>query len=379
MRRTLTAAGMFASLVVAAGLSAAPAPAQAGPLVPVTTVTGEVVDGEYLVTTKPGAAVAARAGVATTHLYTHAMSGFAAKLTDRQLRALQRNPDVVAIEPNQVARAMSTQTPTPNWGLDRIDQRPPQLNNTYNYNSTGLGVTAYVIDTGIAVTHPEFGGRASVAYDSTGGNGIDCNGHGTHIAGIIGSNTYGVAKRVALRAVRVLNCAGSGSYAQVIAGIEWVTANSPGPAVANISLGGGPSPTLDNAVTQLANSGVFVAVSAGSSGGNACNFSPARAPGAFAVTATDRNDQSGSFSNWGPCVKMCAPGVQITSTWLSGGSATLTGTSMSNPHVAGVAAMYKHRYGDQPTATVTNWLLSVATPIPTTRCSPGRLLYTDLV
>ncbi|HEY0639184.1 MAG TPA: S8 family peptidase [Pseudonocardiaceae bacterium] len=374
VRRTLAACGAFAALAVTLGLTSVPA--QAAPLVPVAEADGVVVPGEYIVTTRPGAVtVAADAGVAVLHRYEHALHGFAARLDDRQLRALRRDKDVLAIEPNQVVHALTTQTPTPNWGLDRIDQRALPLNNQYTFTSTGTGVTAYVIDTGIQPTHPEFAGRAVIGYDATGGNGIDCNGHGTHIAGIIGSATYGVAKRVRLSAVRVLNCTGSGTIAQVIAGVNWVQANSPGPAVANMSLGGGSSAAMNTAVNNLAASGVFVAVSGGSSGSDACNFSPSGASGAFAVSATDRNDNAASFNNFGRCIKMCAPGVLITSTWLNGGSATLSGTSMANPHVAGVAAMYKQVAGDQSSPTVAAWLLRTATPIPPTSCS-GLLLYT---
>jgi len=379
-RRTLPVAGLLASLTVVAGLSSVPA--QAGPLVPVTMIGsqgGQVVAGEYIVTTRPGAATVQRAGIATIHVYESAITGFAARLSDAQLRRLQRDPDVLMIEPNGVAHALTTQTPTPNWGIDRIDQRNLPLNNSYTYFAAGGGVTAYVIDTGIDPAHPDFGGRAAIAYDALGGNGFDCHGHGTHVAGIVGSATYGAAKQVRLRGVRVLGCAGSGTWADVIEGIDWVRANSPGPSVANISIGGSTNTSVNNAVNNLANSGVFVAVAAGASASNACNFSPAGALNAFAVAATDRNDAGASFNNFGSCVKLCAPGVQIISTLPGNRTATFSGSSMAAAHVTGVSAMYKSRFGDQPSSVVANWLISVATPITSSTCSPRRLLYTNLI
>jgi subtilisin family serine protease len=392
MRKTLIVAALpLLAAVTLAGTAVAATGPDAGiaatgrSAVEVAAVAGPVVPGEYIVTLRPGAAVAAaahRAGVATRHTYTHALTGFAATLTAGQLRALRRDADVQAIEPNQVVHALTTQSPTPNWGLDRIDQRTLPLNNAYTYFAAGAGVTAYVIDTGIDPTHPDFGGRAAVGYDATGGNGIDCNGHGTHVAGILGAKTYGVAKSVRLLGVRVLNCQGSGTFADVIEGVDWVSANSPGPAVANMSLGGSKSAAVDTAVNNLAASGVFVAVAGGGSGTDACNFSPGGASGAFTVAASDRTDHVASFNNTGPCIKLYAPGVQITSLWLNGTTATLSGSSMSAPHTAGVAALYKSRFGDQPTPTVTQWLISVATVgvlIGVPPNTPNRLLYTNLI
>jgi subtilisin family serine protease len=384
VKRSLRALIAAAPLTVA--LSVVGLPAQAGsPLVAVSAPTGQVVPGEYIVTVKAGVAestVAAVAGVAERTAYRHALNGFAAKLTGAQLRALRHNPNVTVIEPNQLVHATYVQTPTPSWGLDRIDQRLLPLDNRYVFNATGAGVTAYVIDTGVSPTHPDFGGRAAVAYDATGGNGIDCHGHGTHVAGTVGSASYGVAKRVAVRGVKVLNCQGSGTIADVIEGVDWVTAHAQRPAVANMSLGGPKNVSLDNAVNRLASSGVFVSVAAGSSASDACNFSPSGATGAFAVAASDQTDRAASFNNRGPCVKLYAPGVLITSTWLNGGAQTISGSSMAAPHAAGVAAMYKEAFGDQSSRTVSAWLLAVATQGVLTGVPAGtanRLLYTNLL
>jgi subtilisin family serine protease len=380
MRRTLTALAAVVPLGVVLSLSAIPA--EASTLVEISAVNGQVIPGQYIVTLKSdqGASVAATAGVTPQFVYHAALTGFAAKLNAAQLKAMQHNPNVVAIEPDQVAHALTTQSPAPSWGLDRIDQRNRPLNNAYTFNRTGSGVTAYVIDTGITLNHPDFGGRASFGFDAFGGNGVDCHGHGTHVAGTIGGARFGVAKGVLLKAVRVLNCSGSGSFSGIIAGIDWVRLNSPGKAVANMSLGGGFSSSVNNATANLANSGVTIAVAAGNSAANACNFSPASTPQAVTAAASDINDRSASFTNFGSCVDLYAPGVSITSDWLNGGTNTISGTSMASPHVAGVAALYKSSVsGDPSSATVQSFLNSNATPgvisaVPAG--TPNRLLFT---
>jgi len=232
------------------------------------------------------------------------------------------------------------------------------------------------------VSHPEFGGRAAVAYDALGGNGVDCNGHGTHVSGIIGSATYGVAKQVQLRAVRVLECNGTGTFANIIAGVNWVQANSPGPSVALMALGGGKNLSLDAAVNSLVASGVFLAVSGGSSVADACNFSPQGASGAFSVIRSTQTDTSPTSNNFGPCIEMHAPGTSITSTWLGTGTATLSGTAMAAAHAAGVAAMFKQAVNDVPSSVVSAFLLGVATQGVLTGVhpqSPNLLLYTNLI
>ena len=315
----------------------------------------QVVPGHYIVVFAdtvadvPGLAygLAAAHGRSPRFIYEHALKGFAAELPDQAVEALSRNPNVAYIEPDSVVWAIATQSPA-TWGLDRIDQRNPPLNSIYNYVNTGFGVTAYIIDTGIRFSHIDFGGRASSGFDAVdGGNADDCNGHGTHVAGTVGGAIYGVAKGVSLVAVRVLDCSGSGTTSGVIAGIDWVTNNAVKPAVANMSLGGGASSSLDAAVRNSILSGVSYAVAAGN--GNwagraqdACNYSPARVAEAMTIGATNSSDAKASWSNYGNCVDWFAPGVSITSAWSTSDTATntISGTSMATPHTAGVAALY---------------------------------------
>ncbi len=341
---------------------------------------GRAIPGSYVVVLKEGAdprSVAAVAQVSPRYVYTAAINGFAAELNQGQLNALQHNPAVEYVEEDARVESATVQSGA-TWGLDRIDQRALPLSGTYNYTSTGSTVYAYVIDTGIQTAHAQFGGRAAASYDALGGNGQDCNGHGTHVAGTIGSATYGVAKQVRLRGVRVLNCQGSGSSSGVIAGIDWVRLNRTNPAVANMSLGGGYSAAQNTAVTNLVNSGVYLAVAAGNENQNACNVSPASAPAVTTVGASDRTDLRASFSNYGSCVDIYAPGVSITSTWLNGGTNTISGTSMASPHVAGVAALYKAVNGNATQTTINSWLVNNST-LNVIRSNitgtPNRLLY----
>jgi subtilisin family serine protease len=341
----------------------AAAPAAAVPVAPLVSAQGDAASGQYIVTVKSGGshrqhALDAVPQGTVTHVFTKVVNGFSARLDAAQLDHLRHDPNVVKVAQAATMHTMTTQTGA-DWGLDRLDATSG-LDQKYTYNHTGKGVTAYVIDTGIDTSDGDFGGRASVAFDATGGGGKDCNGHGTHVAGTIGGTTYGVAKAVTLKAVRVLDCQGSGTDADVVAGMDWVAQNAAKPAVANMSLGGGKSPSVDAAAKKLSDAGVFLAVAAGNDGADACAGSPSGADGVLAVAAEDRTDASASFTNYGKCVKVYAPGVNITSDWLAGGTNTISGTSMATPHVVGVAALYKEANGDGSEATVTDWITSHA-------------------
>jgi subtilisin family serine protease len=312
-------------------------------------------------------------------VYKNALNGFAVEMSPEDAERLSEDFRVAFVEEDAVVTADATQS-NPPWGLDRIDQRSRPLNAIYTFNWTGAGVFAYVIDTGIRTAHTQFGGRAANVFDAFGGNGQDCNGHGTHVAGTIGGSTFGVAKSVNLRGVRVLNCSGSGTNSGVIAGVDFVRLNRQNPAVANMSLGGGASSALDTAVNNLSNSGVPIAVAAGNSNANACNSSPARAANAITVGSTTTTDARSSFSNFGTCLDLFAPGSGILSAWFTSNTATatLSGTSMASPHVAGVAALYRQFNPGASAATVRNAIVNGATTNVVTNPgtgSPNRLLY----
>jgi subtilisin family serine protease len=313
------------------------------------------------------------------HVYKHALNGFSIEMSEADAEALSRDFRVSFVEEDGVMTASATQT-NPPWGLDRIDERDRPLSGTYTYNWTGSGVRAYIIDTGIRTAHTQFGGRASNVFDAFGGNGQDCHGHGTHVAGTVGGSTYGVAKSALLRGVRVLDCTGSGSTSGVIAGVDWVRQNHIAPAVANMSLGGGASSSLDTAVNNLSNAGVAIAVAAGNENQNACNVSPARAANAITTGSTTSSDARSSFSNFGTCVDIFAPGSGILSAWFSSNTATatLSGTSMASPHVAGVAALYKQANPSASATTIRNAIVNNASLNKITNVgtgSPNRLLY----
>jgi subtilisin family serine protease len=342
---------------------------------------GSGIQGQFIVTLRGGVPAAAKAAkYKSLHRYGHVLNGFAARLSAAQLERLRGDGDVAAIEQDRIYRATTTQT-NPTYGLDRIDQRSLPLNKKYAYTSTGSDVNAYVIDTGIETAHPQFGGRANAVFDDIGDgmNGRDCNGHGTHVAGIIGSKTYGVAKNVRLHAVRVLDCDGTGTLSGVIDGVNWVRAHKAGRAVANMSLGGGKSTALNTAVTALSKAGVFLTVAAGNDGANACDTSPASAGWVEATGATNSEDARMSWSNFGNCVDIYAPGSNVSSTYVDGGTARLSGTSMAAPFVTGVAALYKAAKGDASFPTVQSWLHDNAgakvTSLPSGSQSHNRLLY----
>jgi subtilisin family serine protease len=316
-------------------------------------------------------------------VYGNLLTGFSIELSAPELEAMEKDPMVKYIEPDGYVHINNSQS-NATWGLDRIDQRALPLNQTYNYTATGQGVKAFIIDTGVRTTHGEFGNRAQRGFDAFGGNSEDCNGHGTHVAGTVGGSVYGVAKGVTLVGVRVLDCNGSGSWSGVIAGMDWVAANSSGPSVANMSLGGGGSAAIDDAVARMFDAGVPVIVAAGNGDfrgreANACNYSPARAPRAYTVGATTNTDTKTSWSNYGDCVDIFAPGASITAAWHTSNTdiRTISGTSMASPHVAGVAALYlQNNTGASPQA-VYNFLSSTSTKniVSNSRTSNNHLLY----
>jgi subtilisin family serine protease len=365
---------------------------------PASALVAQPESGSYIVTLRAdigdvatvARSLASSYGGRVGFIYTHALRGFSVRMGAGAARVLASDPRVVGIEADQIMHAVTAQS-SPAWGLDRIDQRALPLNQSYTYNATGSGVRAYIIDTGILRTHTEFGTRASIGTDKVGDgrNGVDCNGHGTHVAGTIGGTTYGVAKAVSLIAVRVLGCDGSGATSGVIAGVDWVTANKIRPAVANMSLGGGASSSLDTAVSNSIASGVTYAIAAGN--GNvlgfsedACSTSPARVGSAITVSATDSGDTKASWANYGTCVDIFGPGVDVKSAWYSSTTATntISGTSMATPHVAGVAAQYLQTNTAASPATVAAALVgnSTAGVVKSPGSgSPNKLLYMGFI
>lgn len=286
------------------------------------------------------------------HTYDEVVNGYSADLDEAEVQELRAQDGIAYVEQVGVAHTSVT------WGMDRIDQEDLPLDDSYSTTADGSGTSAYIIDTGIDAEHSDFGGRASVGFDATGGDGGDGQGHGTHVAGTIGSDSYGVAPGADLIGVKVLGDDGSGSYDDVIAGVEWVAQNAGENAVANMSLGGPVSATLDDAVNSLADSGVFVAVAAGNEGQDTANTSPGGADGVATVGASDSSDAAAAFSNYGPDVDLYAPGVDVESTIPGGGTDSYDGTSMASPHVAGAAALYKSANGDADQDTVQEWLVS---------------------
>lgn len=355
------------AIAVGASLLCAALPAFAGEF----RTTSRPIDGQYIVVLKPQAAslaresnradrvpvaakaIAAQYRVGLLRSYDHVLRGFVVKADDKALAALLADPRVAYVEQDGIATLSTIQTGA-TWGLDRVDRRLLPLNTQYTYDTTGAGVHAYVIDSGINLAHSEFTGSIGAGADFIGGGVGDCNGHGTHVAGTIGGTVYGIAKNVTIHPVRVFGCGPTTTLSAIIAGMNWVSANQILPAVVNMSLGGGASTALDAAAQSLHNGGATVVVAAGNSNADACGFSPARVPDMITVGSTNNTDARSIFtvgaSNWGTCLDWFAPGSSITSAWIGSSTATntISGTSMASPHVAGAAARYLETH---PTAS----------------------------
>lgn len=385
----LTTAAVLALTPVAAGSASAAAPE---PTPAPLHTSANAIPGSYIVTLSKSfrpSEFARTLGLKPKFTYGHALNGFAANLDEQQLKAVREAYGVLSVDQDARVSAPplpggggATKAPANSWGLDRIDQRFLPLDNNFSAHGSGQGVTAYIVDTGIDFTHPDFGGRAVRGFDAIGDgrNGADCNGHGTHVAGTVGGTTYGVARKVDLVSVRVLGCDGRGSWSGIIAGFDWVARNAHQPAVLNASLGGDRLDSVNAAATAVSDRGVLPVIAAGNDNRDACRVSPASAARVETVGATDRFDQETDFSNWGECLDIYAPGKDIVSARLGGGSTSLSGTSMAAPHVAGVAALYKAEHPNALPAEVHNFLSDKSTKDVIENLSdngPNQLLFTN--
>lgn len=340
---------------------------------------------DYIVVFKPGTAsgkvdeIAGNANAQVKRKFTKVINAALIYANPNKIAALAKNPNVSFVEQDATVTTTAVQS-NPSWGLDRVDQRNLPLSKSYDdLNNSGSNIPVYVVDTGINAAHSDFESRVtagfSVISDGLGSN--DCNGHGTHVAGTIGGRTYGVAKTVTLIPVRVLNCSGSGTYSGVIAGLDWIAANHPAgvPAVVNMSLGGPASSSVDIAVSNLVNKKITVVVAAGNSNADACNFTPARVAGAITVGATESNDSRASYSNFGSCLDVFAPGSAISSAWIGSSNAanTISGTSMASPHVAGISARLLASNTGLSPSQVENLIKTQATSSVVSNPGPGSL------
>jgi subtilisin family serine protease len=397
MKRSLT---LLSVLALAACTDQTDVPTAAAPDASLAQASAS--DG-YIVVVRQGAdptSVAAVAGIRPNRTYTAALNGFAARLNAGQLTALRHNPNVQYVEPDAPARLnYVTQTPA-TWGIDRIDQKYLPLSNSFTYTSTGTGVSVYVLDTGVNSKHRDLYPRGQYINNGSYGDFVgdghgsaeDCHGHGSHVAGTIGSTTYGVAKNVTIYAGRVVNCVGGGTASMALSGMEWIMRYGRKPGVVNMSLGYGDVQSVRDAAARMVGAGHFVAAAAGN--GNfagtpqdACLQSPAGSPKVMAVGSTTSGDLESSFSNYGTCVDILAPGSSVVSAWVTSDSATGTrsGTSMATPHVAGVAAQYLNWSPGASPSAVYSWIISNATPgrirphaLSAANGTPNLLLWTRL-
>ncbi|MDH6542436.1 S8 family peptidase [Streptomyces lavendulae] len=385
----LTTAAVLALSPVAAGTASAAAPE---PTPAPLHTSANAIPGSYIVTLAKSLDpknFAESIGLKPKFTYTTAINGFATSLTPKQLETVRESYGVLSVEedarvsgPPMPSKGVQTKSPAHSWGLDRIDQRFLPLDNNFSANRSGQGVTAYILDSGIDFTHPDFGGRARAGFDAIGDGraGGDCNGHGTHVAGTVGGTTFGVARKVNLVSVRVLGCDNRGAWSGIIAGFDWVARNAQQPAVLNASLGGDRLESVNAAATAVSDRGVLPLIAAGNDNRDACRVSPASAARVVTVGATNRFDEETDFSNWGECVDLYGPGKDIVSARLGGGSVALDGTSMATPHVTGVAALYKSLHPNALPAEVANFLDDASTKDILQNLSdntPNKLLFTD--
>jgi subtilisin family serine protease len=389
---SLCVTGVVAAIgfMTSAGASTTTSPAPRGQIR--AAGAPDAVRGSYIVVFRDAmvssAAVGATArtmtsaqGGAVQRTWGSAVRGFELRATADTARRLAADPRVAYVEQNRVVRILATQDQPPSFGLDRVDQRALPVDDSFTAPSTATNVQAFIIDSGIRVSHVDFGTRATFALNTVGdGIDTDCNGHGTHVAGTVGGSAFGLAKRVQLIAVKVVDCTGAGDVASIVSGVNFVTQNAVKPAVANMSLGGAASATIDSAVNASIASGVTYAIAAGNENQDACNTSPARVPAAITVGATDQEDARASFSNFGTCVDIFGPGVDITSDFADADNATevLSGTSMSTPHVTGAAALVLALHPDFTPQQVRDSLVQNATPDVVTDAgngSPDRFLF----